>query len=460
MEVEKAKRLFGTNGVRGIVNRELTPKLVLELSQAIGTFFGRSKILLGRDGRASSRMFSEIAASGLVAAGCDVYDAGMAPTPAIQYLTRKGGFDGAIIITASHNPPEYNGLKVIDRDGIEISSDKELEIEGIYFSGEHRLAEWRGLGERFPLGEWLEDYRESVKSKVDQTAIRNRKPRIVVDSANGVGSLVTPYLARELGCQVLTLNSNIDGTFPGRLPEPTPENLGYLCEIVRASRADIGVAHDGDADRAIFVDETGQVHWGDRSFALITEHFLKGNPGHEIVTPVSSSQIIEDVASKYEGKVYWTPVGSPYVSRAMATRDSKLGGEENGGIFYGPHMPVRDGAMATALMLEIIAQSGERLSTLMESLPRYFNVKDKIPCPKDLRFKVLDLLMGEVESFRVETIDGLKVWHDDKSWILIRPSGTEPIYRLFAEAKSQEKAQELVSRYKAILGRLIGDSGE
>ncbi|MEM3430901.1 MAG: phosphoglucosamine mutase, partial [Candidatus Bathyarchaeia archaeon] len=275
MEVEKAKRLFGTNGVRGIVNRELTPQLVLELSQAIGTFFGRSKILLGRDGRISSRMFSEIAASGLVAAGCDVYDAGMAPTPAIQYLTRKGEFDGAIIITASHNPPEYNGLKVIDRDGIEISSDKELEIEGIYFSGEHRLAEWRVLGERFPLGEWLEDYREAVKSKVDQTAIRNRKPRIVVDSANGVGSLVTPYLARELGCQVLTLNSNIDGTFPGRMPEPTPENLEYLCEIVRASRADIGVAHDGDADRAIFVDETGQVHWGDRSFALIAEHFLK-----------------------------------------------------------------------------------------------------------------------------------------------------------------------------------------
>jgi phosphomannomutase/phosphoglucomutase len=144
----------------------------------------------------------------------------------------------------------------------------------------------------------------------------------------------------------------------------------------------------------------------------------------------------------------------------MAMRDSKLGGEENGGIFYGPHMPVRDGAMATALILEIIAQRGERLSTLMDNLPKYFNVKDKIPCPKEMRFKVLDRLRMEVEGFRVETIDGLKIWHEDKSWILIRPSGTEPIYRLFAEAKTQERAQELVSRYKVILSRMIGKSGE
>ncbi|MGQ9543577.1 MAG: phosphoglucosamine mutase [Candidatus Bathyarchaeia archaeon] len=457
---KEVKRLFGTNGVRGIVNKELTPQLVLELSQAIGTFFGPSKILLGQDGRISSRMFAELAAAGLVAVGCDVYEAGMAPTPAIQYLTRKGNFDGAIIITASHNPPEYNGLKVIDRDGVEISPEKELQIENIYFSKKLNLAEWKDLGERLPLGGWLEDYREAIKSKVDQVLIRNFKPKVVVDPANGVGSLVTPYLARELGCEVVTLNSNIDGTFPGRLPEPTPENLEYLCEVVKASRADLGVAHDGDADRAIFVDEKGQIHWGDRSFALIVEHFLKNNSNQEIVTPVSSSQIIEDVASTYGGRVYWTPVGSPYVSRAMIMRKSRLGGEENGGVFYGPHMPVRDGAMATALILEVIAQTKERLSKLMGRLPNYFNVKDKVPCPQNLKFKVLEQLRREVEGFRVETIDGLKIWHEDRSWILVRPSGTEPIYRLFAEAKTQERAQELVSRYRLLLTRLIGKRGE
>ena len=172
------------------------------------------------------------------------------------------------------------------------------------------------------------------------------------------------------------------------------------------------MAHDGDADRAIFVDERGQVHWGDKSFALIVEHFLRNNPGEEIVTPVSSSQMIEIIALRNGGKVIWTPVGSPYVSRTMINKDAKLGGEENGGIFYGPHIPVRDGAMATALMLEIMAA-------------------------------------------KIETTDGLKIWQKDGSWILVRPSGTEPLYRIFAEAETQEKVEALALRYKKLITRII-----
>ncbi|MBS7622343.1 phosphoglucosamine mutase [Candidatus Bathyarchaeota archaeon] len=450
-----SRRLFGTNGVRGVVNRELTPEFVLLLTEAIGTFFGRSKILVGWDGRTSSPILSDLVASGLMSAGCTVYELGMAPTPAVQYLAKAGGFNGAVMVTASHNPPEYNGIKVMDFTGVEIPPEGELAIEKIYFKKQMALRDWNSLGEKLPAQDRLEAYRRAIMERVDQDVIRRSRFKVVVDAANGVGSLTTPYLCRELGCEVVTINSHIDGTFPGRLPEPTPANLDSLCRTVRSVGADVGVAHDGDADRAIFVDEKGQVHWGDMSFALIAEHYLKQGGGREVVTPVSSSQVIEDIASKYGGKVVWTPVGSPYVSRTMIARGAGLGGEENGGIFYAPHIPVRDGGMATALMLEVMATAGERLSTLTDRLPRYFNIKDKVPCPSRLKSRVLRQVKKEAEGYRVETTDGLKIWHRDRSWILIRPSGTEPVYRLFAEARSKEEAERLSSRYKAVISRAV-----
>jgi len=459
LERTPAKRLFGTNGIRGTVNEELTPTIVLQISTAIGSFFGPSKILLGWDGRTSSPMMANLVVSGLTSTGCTVYEAGMAPTPAIQYLTKAHGFKGAVMVTASHNPPEYNGIKVMDSDGVEIPPEKELRIEEIYFRKKSVLRDWNSLGERLQQHDVLDEYREAIRAKVDQNVIAKSKFKIIIDGANGVGSLVTPYLCRELGCEVVTMNSNIDGTFPGRLPEPTPANLDALCRIVRSTGADIGVAHDGDADRAVFVDEKGQIHWGDRSFALVAESFLKKNPGEEIVTPVSSSQVIEDVASACGGKVVWTRVGSPFVSRTMIKRGARLGGEENGGIFYSPHIPARDGAMATALILEIMASRREKLSSLMERLPRYYNVKDKVPCPAKLKSRTLKQLQRKVKADRIDTTDGLKIWHEGRGWILVRPSGTEPIYRLFAEAKSEGEAQALTSEYKKLISGIIKKSG-
>ncbi len=307
MKAKSARKLFGTNGVRGILNKDLTPQMVLDLSESIGTFFGQtidcSKILLGWDGRTSSPMLADIVASGLVNAGCKVYQAGMAPTPAIQFLTKIQGLNGGVMVTASHNPPEYNGIKVIDKDGVEISPKDELIIENIYFKKKFERKDWNHLGEKLSIQDGLDTYREAIRQKVDEEKISKSKLKIVVDPANGVGSLVTPYLCRELGCEIITINANIDGNFPGRLPEPRPANLESLCKAVKVSQADLGVAHDGDADRAIFVDERGQVHWGDKSFALIVEHFLRNNPGEEIVTPVSSSQMIEIIALKMVEKL-------------------------------------------------------------------------------------------------------------------------------------------------------------
>ena len=447
----QVRRLFGTNGIRGVVNLELTPEFVTKIGSAIGTFFQRKRIVVGYDGRTSSPMFRRAIISGLVSTGCDVYEAGMAPTPTIQYAVKHCGMDGGVMITASHNPPEYNGIKVIADDGIELPREREIEIENIFFDEKIKRAQWNEIGKIHQLPEVLNLYNKAIETHVNVAAIQKEHFHVVVDPGNGVGALTAPFVLRELGCQITTINANIDGTFPNRLSEPRPENIGDLASTVRAVKADVGIAYDGDADRAIFVDEKGEFHWGDRTFALIEKYFLQDNRGETIVTPVSSSHVIKDIADKYGGKVVWTKVGSVIVSHTMKKINAKLGGEENGGVFYAPHQPVRDGTMTTALVLDIMARTGKKLSQLLAELPAYHLEKDKIECPEELKEKVIQKLLKKVKGATVDTIDGAKIWFNDKSSILIRPSGTEPIYRFYAEAKTKEKATNLVKEYKLSL---------
>jgi phosphomannomutase/phosphoglucomutase len=270
-----------------------------------------------------------------------------------------------------------------------------------------------------------------------------------------VGGLTAPPLLRELGCKVTSINANIDGTFPGRLPEPRPESLTDLASTVKAIGADLGVAFDGDADRSIFVDENGVIYWGDKTFAVIIKQFLIKNPGAKIVTPVSSSTLIKDTVEAYKGELIWTKVGSVTVSQKMKELNVKLGGEENGGVFYGPHQAVRDGAMTTALLLNIMAETGEKLSKLVAEQPQYFLEKGKIECPDEKKEVLLQKLFEQVKGENISTIDGVKIWFSDNSAILIRPSGTEPVFRLYAEAKSQEKALKLVEDYSSRLKKIL-----
>jgi len=454
------KRLFGTNGIRGVANRDLTPMTAIKIGSAIGTFFKHGKLIVGFDARTSSPMLAKAVVSGLNATGCDVLLAGMAPTPTLQYAVRKHRTAGAVIITASHNPPEYNGIKVIWKDGIEISREQEIEIEEIYFDEKMRCAEWNKLGTTRDLPEgMIDDYIEAIKTHVNTARIAKKNYHVVVDAANSVGSLAAPFLLRDLGCRVTTINANIDGTFPGRLPEPRPENLQQLASSVKAVGADLGVAFDGDADRSVFVDEKGEIHWGDKTFGLVEKYFLIENKGEKIVTPVSSSSLVKDIADAYGGELVWTKVGSVTVSQTMKKLKARLGGEENGGIFYGPHNAVRDGAMATALILDIMAITNEKLSKLLAELPKYFMAKGKIGCPEELKEKALQNLIIQFKNLNINTIDGVKVWFDDKSAILVRPSGTEPIYRLYAEAKTQERASKLISKYSLKLEKTISSLG-
>ena len=448
-------KLFGTNGIRGLVNKELTPEFAVKVGTAIGTFFKRKNLLVGYDARTSGPIFAKAVIAGLTATGCNVFSAGMCPTPALQFAVKNHCMGGGVIVTASHNPPEYNGIKVIWQDGIELSHEQETEIEDIFFENKAVLADWDKLGTTTDLTQIKEEYVEAIKKHVDVSKITEKHYHVVVDAANSVGGLTAPTLLRELGCRVTTINANIDGTFPGRMPEPRPENLRDASITMKALGADLGVAFDGDADRSIFIDEKGQAYMGDKTFAIVEKYFLLKNPGSKIVTPVSSSTLIKETADAYKGEIVWVKVGSVTVSQKMKEIKAKLGGEENGGVFYGPHQSVRDGAMTTALILEIMASTGAQLSKLVEEQPQYFIEKGKVDCPENKKEKLLKELREKIKGKNVSTIDGVKIWFEDKSAILVRPSGTEPTYRLYAEAKTQEKALKLVEEYSELVRKSL-----
>jgi phosphomannomutase/phosphoglucomutase len=434
--------LFGTNGIRGIVNQDLTPEFAARVGVAIGSYFRKSDILIGYDARTSNILISRAVAAGAMSCGCNVHDTGCAPTPAIQYAVKHFGMDGAVIVTASHNPPEYNGIKVVAKDGVELVREEEEKIETIFFEERFSRVAWGDVGRLEAFSGVIEAYKEAVKRQINVEAIRKRRFNVVVDPANSVGALVTPDLLRELGCKVTTINANLDGHFPGRTPEPRPDTLTQLSLAVKVFGADLGVAHDGDADRCLFADETGEIVLGDKTGAVIIDWVLERHPKAVVVTPVSSSKIVEDIVKRRGGSLVWTVVGSTIVSRRMLEVNSMISMEDNGGIFYGPHQAVRDGAMSAALMLNIMVDRGKPLSRLVEELPKYSIIKERVEVPNDKKQQVLQRILEETKGLKRLTIDGVKVSFDDAT-VLIRPSGTEAIYRVFVEADNDTRAREL-----------------
>jgi phosphomannomutase/phosphoglucomutase len=457
VSVLKDRKLFGTNGVRGVVNEQLTPELMLKLAMASGTYFRGADVTAGCDGRVSGPIFLEIVCAGLASVGCQVWNLGLITTPALQFLTKTWKMKGGTMITASHNPPEYNGLKVMGNQGVELPHEEEVRIERIYFNQSWRREEWNRVKKPLSVSEKFEGYFESI--------IRNmggrpqRKLKVLVDAANGVSVLSTPSILEKLGGSAIVVNGTIDGTFPGRPPEPTPKNLQNTSTILPSCHADFGVAHDGDGDRAVFLDEHGSVCWGDHTFALIVRDFLEHSPGgQKIVTPISSSQIIESIAEQYGAEIVYTEVGSVFVSNVMLKLGAKLGGEDNGGIFYAPHVAARDGGITVAMIYRIVSESRKPLSKLVADLPRSYIVKDKLPCPDSVKARVTESIRHLPRKGKVLEIDGIKMWLQSNSWILIRPSGTEPIFRLSVEAPTKGKALKIVDEYKIKLSRIIKDS--
>lgn len=436
-------RYFGTNGIRGIFSKDLTLEFIHDMTLAIATYFQKGPILVGYDGRRSSVVISKTVCAALNFAGLDCSNAGLVPTPCLEYSVKRRGYTGGIMITASHNPPEYNGIKPVASDGVEISRKDELVIEDIFLQKKYKTTDKLGITKYDH--NVISEYINSIISHVNQETIKSKNFKIVLDIGNGAQAVTAPILSDTLGCDTIMINQKIDGEFPGRGSEPTPYNLSSLSNAVIQNNANLGIAFDGDGDRSIFCDENGMILTGDRSALVLSDYLLEKNYGSSIVTCSNSSSSIETLASRYNSKVIRTKVGSVEVSRRMVDEKALIGFEENGGFMFGKHNQVRDGAMALAIMLDLLAQSKKTLSELVSNMPESHTTKDKIPCEPTQVNHLIESLVKEFPE--ADTTDGVKITFDRKNWVMIRPSGTEPIVRVYAESHNQESLDILMSKY-------------
>ena len=436
-------KFFGTNGIRGVFSEDFTLEFVHDMTLSIGTYFERGPILIGFDGRESSPVICKVVSSALNSIGIDCNVAGLVPTPCLEFAVKTLGYSGGIMITASHNPPQYNGIKPAAKDGVEISREDELVIEDIYLQ-KTLITNPENYGITGKEERTIETYLKGIISQVDSKLIESKNFKVVLDLGNGAQAVSAPDFCKMMQCETFLVNQTIDGTFPGRGSEPTPQNLSELSKTVIQNNADVGIAFDGDGDRSIFCDNNGNILSGDKSALVLTQHILKKNPNSLIVTCLNSGSNIEVLADKLNSKVIRTKVGSVEVSRKMVSIDALIGFEENGGFMYGKHNQVRDGCMTLALMLDLLA-TGNSLSDEIASLPPSFTTKDKVSCSSENVSKLISSLKEEFPSS--DTTDGIKITIDSKNWVMIRPSGTEPIVRVYAEAQSQEKLDALISEY-------------
>jgi phosphomannomutase/phosphoglucomutase len=439
------KRLFGTNGVRGIIGRELTPDLVLTIGIALGVM-RKGTIAIGRDTRTSGETMVNAVKAGLLATGCHVTDCGILPTPALQFIVRQY-FDAGVMITASHNPPEYNGVKIIESDGTEMGDDETLRLEDLIFRQSCPVESWDCVGREATSFHLIEEYVGAIVNKFPDKP--GKGMTVVVDPGYGPACISTPWILTEIGCTVLTLNGIMDGTFSGRMPEPSPKGLECLAALVVSSGAAFGVAHDGDADRAVFIDENGRFIEENQEFALIARFLCREKKG-VLVTPVSTSQILEIVANNEGCQVTYTPVGSIYVARTMISviksgTSVVFGGEGNGGLIFPDHQFCRDGGMTAAMIVNIIAQTGEKLSSIVNNLPKRSMIKDKISLLNG--DEVIEHLKIVYSHETIDTTDGIKIFKD-RSWALIRASGTEPVIRVIIDSDDSGTAHSFHDELK------------
>ena len=436
------------SGVRGVVGQSLTPKLLTRFAQAFGTHTGSGTIVLGRDPRSSGQMVKHAVVAGLLSTGTHVVDIGMCPVPTVQLQVRHRRAQGGIAITASHNPAEWNALKFIGSSGLFLDTGQARELLDIYHQGEYTKvggAEIRTVEE---IEGATDLHVKSILDALGPLPRTEKKLRVVLDSCNGAASIVGPKLIEALGAEVIPLNVTPDGSFP-RPAEPLPENLGELCRMVKEHHADIGFAQDMDADRLAIVSEQGEPIGEDYTLVLATLYVLGREKG-PVVANLSTTSAVADVANKFGCPVFLTKIGEVNVTDAMQQHNAVIGGEGNGGVIYPRINFARDSLVGIALVLHLLAESQKTVSELLDTIPRYTVVKEKMACPSDRIAGVLKRVRQEFAKFPLDTRDGVKVIQPD-GWLLVRGSNTEPIIRIVAEAKTEERAREMVNSVLPLL---------
>lgn len=437
---------ISVSGVRGIVGDSLTPQLAASFAQAFGTYLGSGKVIIGQDARASGTMIKNAVLSGLLSVGCQPVDIGICPIPSTMVLTKESPSIGAIVVTASHNPPEWNGLKFINGNGLYFSHSQVQEFLDIYHQGDFS---------RVPVDRYknpilepnpTEPHLHKLLDYLDVETIKKKKYTVVADCCSGAGTRLLPEFLEHLGCRVILLDQEPS---PLRLRhhEHTTENIIRLSREVRKNKAHIGFAQDADADRLAIINEKGIALGEEMTLALSIAYILSKKPG-PVVINLSTSRAVEDIALKYRVPVFRTKIGEINVVEQILQRKAVIGGEGNGGVIFPKIHPCRDSFTAMGLTLEAMATSGITIGELRDQIPKYFMVKDKIEGSFVQAHHILRFLKKKFEKMgTITTLDGLKIDFLD-SWLHIRPSNTEPIIRIFAEAKSLAKARNLVARLK------------
>ena len=447
-------KMFGTNGIRGESNQYLNCELSLKVGKAIAKVLGPGPIAIAMDTRISSDMVRSAVSAGLMSMGVDVHNLGMVPTPALQYYVKTHDVTGGVMITASHNPPEFNGIKCVSADGTECSHEEETAIEDAY-EEDLKVVSWDKIGKENVIEGAGEAYIDAIISKVDADLIRRSNIKVVLDCANGASVHTSPLLLERLGVQAIVLNGEADGMFPGHYSEPVEENLLELKEEVVRIGADLGFAHDGDADRCVFVSETGRYLPGDIGLALLSILCMKTTAGKkQVVSTVALSNMVEDAIVDAGGSLVRTAVGSPIVARRMIEDGSPIGGEDNGGIIFADHQFCRDGALAAARMIEFVARYGS-VQAEVDKLPKYTTIKAAAYCADDKKEYLVDTMAKNHSSEKIDRTDGLKIIFDD-GWVLLRPSGTEPKFRIYSESKDANVAKRRSEQFVDEVARILG----
>ena len=450
--------MVSVSGVRGRVGESLTPDVVARFAAAFGSYLrertDRPKVVLGRDSRTSGPLFVRVVTGALQAVGCDVIDVGLVPTPTVLFAIRHHAADGGIVVTASHNPVEWNALKLASHEGMFLDAEQSPRMRAYVSDQPMRWATWDTLGEATTDPDAAARHVDAVLSTpyVDVDALRARRFKVALELVRGAGAAVLPPLLERLGCEVVVLNGEPDGRFP-RAPEPIAENLGDLEKAVRDAGADIGMATDPDADRLSLVSDEGRAIGEDYTLALAAKLVLRHRKG-AVVTNLSSSRVIEDVAAEAGVEFARAAVGEINVARRMQAMDAVIGGEGNGGVILPDVHHTRDAAVAVALVLQLMLEDGRKVSEIVADATPYAIVKDKLPRGEsnDLA-AVYDRLEKELGAPDADRQDGLRLsWPAEKRWLHFRPSGTEPILRIIAEATSKEEAQRMVEKAQEIAG--------
>jgi phosphomannomutase len=454
--------MISVSGIRGHVGTDLTPELVARYAAALGAWAAsarprsssaRPAVVLGRDARTSGDMFARSAAAGLMSVGVDVIDLGIVPTPTVQLAVEHHGAAAGLILTASHNPIEWNALKFVGPDGIFLDAEAGSLVRALADRGPPR-AGWADLGTIQEDHQAVARHLDAILAlpMLDLAAIRARRFTVGLDCVRGAGASAIPPLLERLSCRVHGINLEMDGRFP-RAPEPVPENLGELGALVRNSHADLGLAVDPDVDRLALVDETGTPIGEDYTLAFAARAVLdrrgSGGPAPTVVVNLSTSLVVEDVARAAGARFIRAPVGEANVARTIRDEHALIGGEGNGGVML-PQLHIgRDAPLGVALILHLLAQTGVTLSRLVAESPRYTIVKAKAPRGPDLQ-QLYQRLRQRFADAAADQRDGLRLAWSDR-WLHVRPSGTEPIVRLIAEAPTQAEAEALVAASRELL---------